>query len=140
MMLCQRHRLTNYDDIITFVIVDIKTILAQNVKNARKTLYLSQAKLAEYAAISLPYLTDIERRRTWVSDKTLQSLAQALHMEPWELLLPALSSPEGKARNRKQEKRKRMAEIITRKKEILRHTAGEVMEDLIMELLQEDPG
>jgi transcriptional regulator with XRE-family HTH domain len=38
------------------------------------------------ADISALYLAGIERRRTWVSDKTLQSLAKALNLFPWELI------------------------------------------------------
>jgi transcriptional regulator with XRE-family HTH domain len=66
--------------------VDIRTILAQNLKTARQTLQITRVKLAEQAGISAPYLADIERRRTWVSDKTLQSLAKALNLSPWELI------------------------------------------------------
>lgn len=120
--------------------MDLRTILAQNIKNARKNLHITQLKLAECAEISLPYLADIERRRTWVSDKTLQNLAKALNVEPWELLFSASENQKETPRrqNTKKESRKRMAELITKKKEILRHTAENAMEDLIMEILQED--
>ena len=64
--------------------MDIRTILAQNLKTARQNLQITRVKLAEQAGISTPYLADIERRRTWVSDKTLQSLAKALNLSPWE--------------------------------------------------------
>jgi transcriptional regulator with XRE-family HTH domain len=68
---------------------DLRVILAQNVKNARKMLRLTQAGLAENAHISLSYVVDIERRRTWVSDKTLSDIARALNMEAYELLMPS---------------------------------------------------
>jgi transcriptional regulator with XRE-family HTH domain len=68
---------------------DLRFILAQNVKNARKTLRLTQSSLAENANISVSYVVDIERRRSWVSDKTLSSIAGALNMEAYELLMPS---------------------------------------------------
>ncbi|MDR2658578.1 MAG: helix-turn-helix domain-containing protein [Spirochaetaceae bacterium] len=68
---------------------DLRVILAQNVKTARKTLRLTQSGLAENANISLSYVVDIERRRSWVSDKTLSSIACALNMEAYELLMPS---------------------------------------------------
>ena len=117
------------------MIMDLKTVLAQNLKNARNSLQITQIKLAERAKISLSYLVDIERRRTWVSDKTLQSLARALHVEPWELLIPGAGQIEGKSG--KMEKWKRIADLINKKKKFLRNTAEEAMEDLIMELLSE---
>jgi transcriptional regulator with XRE-family HTH domain len=116
--------------------VDLRTILSQNIKNARKTLHITQAKLAEYAEISLSYLVDIERQRTWVSDKTLQNLAKALDMKPWELLVPRTELETG-VENEKEERKRGIAELITRKKEILHCAADEAMEDLIMQILKE---
>jgi len=105
-------------------------------------LHISQAKLAEYADISLSYLTDIERCRTWVSDKTLQNLAKALNREVWELFLMSGENDEflkeRESLKKQRDKMRRIAEIIIQKKEILRHTSDQVMEDLIMEIVQED--
>jgi transcriptional regulator with XRE-family HTH domain len=76
----------------------LRSILARNIKTGRAELRLTQEKLAEYADISLPYMTDIERCRTWVSERTLTNIARALHREPYELLIPAGNgSGEGKA-------------------------------------------
>ena len=69
--------------------MDIRTILAQNLKTARQTLQITRVKLAEQAGISAPYLADIERCRTWVSDKTLISLSNALGIEVFQLFTPA---------------------------------------------------
>ena len=116
--------------------MDLRTILAQNLKNARKDLRITRAKLAEYAGISVPYLADIERRRTWVSDKTLQSLAQALNLEPWELIYAV---PDVKIeKNQKQSivNRTEMAALVTTKKEFIRKTVENTMEDLILELVK----
>ena len=66
---------------------DVRTILAQNIKKHRKVLGITQAKLAELAEISEPYMNDIERCQTWISDKTLAKLAFALNIEIHELFL-----------------------------------------------------
>jgi len=119
--------------------VDLKTILAQNIKNSRKNLRITRAKLAENAGVSVPYLADIERRRTWVSDKTLQSLADALNLEPCELICADMENKKEKSRGQSKESRKQMAEAVTGKKEILRKTVENVMEDLILELIKKAP-
>jgi len=121
--------------------VDLRTILAENINSARKNLRITRVKLAEYAGISVPYLADIERRRTWVSDKTLQNLAHALNVEPWELLCSAPEDRKNKGRGqtKERENRKQMAELVTSKKEILCSTVENVMGGLILELLQKEP-
>ena len=51
-------------------------------------LGLSQEKLAEIADVSWQTVNSIECHRTWVSDKTLESLADALKIDTFCLLLP----------------------------------------------------
>jgi len=68
--------------------IGLRTILAANLKEQRKTLGLSQEKLAEMAGISWQTVNSIECHRTWVSDKTLETLADALKIESFQLLLP----------------------------------------------------
>jgi len=67
---------------------DLRWILAANLKRHRKTLRLSQEKLAEMADLSWQTVNSIECNRTWVSDKTLESLANALKIDTFQLLLP----------------------------------------------------
>jgi len=66
---------------------DVRKILAQNIKKRRKELGITQAKLAEYADISEPYMNDIERCQTWISDKTLAKLSQALNLDLHKLFM-----------------------------------------------------
>ena len=66
----------------------MRSILSQNIKNARGTLHIAQEKLAEYADLSLSSIIDIERCRTWVSDRTLLNIAKVLNMEAYQLLVP----------------------------------------------------
>ncbi|MDR1307372.1 MAG: helix-turn-helix domain-containing protein [Treponema sp.] len=66
----------------------LRQILSVNIRALRKSRHLTQTQLALYADLSLSYMTDIERCKTWVSDKTLEKIAGALDMSPWELLRP----------------------------------------------------
>lgn len=66
----------------------LRRILAANLKEHRKTLGLSQEKLAELAGLSWQTVNSIECHRTWVSEKTLESLAEALKIDTFQLLLP----------------------------------------------------
>ena len=79
---------------------DVRKVLAQNIKQRRKELGITQAKLAELADISEPYMNDIERCQTWVSDKTLSKLAIALNLELHELFISS-DDPSEKSTNRK---------------------------------------
>jgi len=65
-----------------------KKILSFNLKKHRKKLGFSQEKLAENAEISTMMVKDIEACRTWVSDKTLESIAKALKTDIYRLLMP----------------------------------------------------
>ena len=115
--------------------MDIRTILAQNLKTARQNLQITRVKLAEQAGISTPYLADIERRRTWVSDKTLQSLAKALNLSPWELIYtPDPKKPKPPPKDR--QNRKQVAALVTRQKDHLTATVAASMETLILDLVQ----
>jgi len=67
---------------------ELRHILAKNLKEHRKILGLSQEKLAEMASISWQTVNSIECHRTWVSDITLENLADALKIETFQLLLP----------------------------------------------------
>ena len=111
----------------------LRSVLAQNIRKARKSLRLSQAKLAEFANISVSHMLDIEYCKTWVSDKTLQSIAQALNLQSYELLIPEI--PSRNARNTsKTNVSQRTASIITGKKKEMKQAMGEIMDNLIIEL------
>jgi len=66
---------------------DVRRILAKNIKKRRKELGITQIRLAELAEISEPYMNDIERCQTWVSDKTLAKLAHALNLSLDQLFI-----------------------------------------------------
>jgi transcriptional regulator with XRE-family HTH domain len=115
--------------------IDLRKILSGNIRTARENLHITQARLAEYADISLPYMTDIEYCKTWVSDKTLMSIAKALNMEAYELLRPLDGeSPAGGAE--KGTNLHLITELISDKKRILKKATEESLDDLILQIIQ----
>ena len=103
---------------------DVRTLLARNIKIHRKTLGITQSKLAELAEISEPYMNDIERCQTWVSDKTLAKLAWALNVEIHELFAKPDSPPEAEEDKQRmhllfQKRKQEMHEYIEKSFEML---------------------
>jgi transcriptional regulator with XRE-family HTH domain len=116
---------------------DLRKILSKNIRTARETLRITQARLAEYAGISLPYLLDIEYCKTWVSDKTLTNIAKALNVEAYELLINREQS-EGKPAGTDNDEARRLREIITlieTKQKALKQTSDDIMSDLLSQIL-----
>ena len=70
----------------------LRMTLSANIKKHRESTGLTQEKLAEKAGISANMVNDIEGCRTWISDKTLVSLASALKVETYRLFLPLTAS------------------------------------------------
>jgi transcriptional regulator with XRE-family HTH domain len=68
--------------------MNVRSLLAANIKAGRRDTGLSQEKLAELAGLSTQTISDIEGCRTWVSDKTLLKLSEVLNIEIFQLLVP----------------------------------------------------
>ena len=69
---------------------ELRAILSANVKRYRNYRKLTQEELAEKLGISIPFLSDVENSRKWISPSTLVKFADALGIEPHELF----KSPE----------------------------------------------
>ena len=67
---------------------NLRQILSANVKEQRQILGISQEKLAEMAGLSWQTVNSIECKRTWVSDNTLDALADVFKIETFQLLMP----------------------------------------------------
>ena len=61
--------------------------LSRNMKEARKLHGYSQLKLAEICKVSTSYIGEIEIGRKFPSATTLQKIADALHLRPYQLFL-----------------------------------------------------
>jgi len=82
---------------------EIRSILANNLKEQRKKMGLSQEKFAEISGLSIQSINDIEGCRKWVSDKTITKLSKALNLECYQLLMPKLTIKRKKEKNSTQQ-------------------------------------
>jgi len=73
---------------------DLRAVLSQNIRRFRSYRKLSQADFAEKIDISIPFLSDIENGKKWVSPATLVRMADALNIETYELLKPETVIPD----------------------------------------------
>ena len=76
-------------------IAQAKELLALNIKILRKKKGYSQETLAEITNLSAQSISDIEGRRTWVSDRTLERLAKAFNIEIFQLFIPGDGENQG---------------------------------------------
>ena len=67
---------------------EMRNIFGSNLKRYRNYRRFSQAELAEKLDISIPFLSDVENGRKWISPLTLVKFASALEIEPYELFKP----------------------------------------------------
>jgi transcriptional regulator with XRE-family HTH domain len=74
--------------------VDIREILALNLKEYRRKNGFTQEKLAEKAGISANYLSMVEISRKFPTPEMLDRLARALNIQTFQLFDPS-ATPEG---------------------------------------------
>jgi len=67
---------------------ELRAILSANLKRYRNYRKFTQEEMAEKLEISIPFLSDVENGRKWVSPATLVKLANVLGVEPHELFKP----------------------------------------------------
>ena len=111
----------------------LRKILSTNIRTLRAKYHLTQERLAENAEISLPYLSDIEHCKTWVSDKTLIKLAKALHTEPSQLLedINTISN-----KNTEKLNEEKIAQIIYQEKKEIIKSINKFCDDTIQKILE----
>jgi transcriptional regulator with XRE-family HTH domain len=68
--------------------MDLRDILAANLRRLRNEKGLAQDGLAYEAKVSRSYLSQLEKGAFYVSLKILEKLAKALDVEPYELIAP----------------------------------------------------
>ena len=69
--------------------MDLKEIMALNLRRIRHDEHLTQEELAHRAGISARYVGKIERANVSASVSVLGRLANALDVEPCELIRPS---------------------------------------------------
>lgn len=72
--------------------MEIRAVFADNLKKHRKAAGLSQEELANIADIERTYVSLLERRLNSPTIDMLAKLANAIGIEPHELLLPTRRS------------------------------------------------
>jgi transcriptional regulator with XRE-family HTH domain len=73
------------------IMTNVKKILAQNLKENRRRLGITQPELAERAGMSTQYLAMIEIARKFPTADILERLAAALGINPHELFSVSVS-------------------------------------------------
>ncbi|BCG94453.1 helix-turn-helix domain-containing protein [Mesorhizobium sp. 131-2-1] len=66
--------------------MDLRDVLAANLRRLRHARGLSQDDLAYEAQVSRSYLSQIEKGKYYASLRIIEQLAVVLQVEPWELL------------------------------------------------------
>jgi transcriptional regulator with XRE-family HTH domain len=69
--------------------MDLRDILAANLRRLRNEKGLAQDDLAYEAKVSRSYLSQLEKGAFYASLKILEKLAKALGVEAHELIVPA---------------------------------------------------
>jgi transcriptional regulator with XRE-family HTH domain len=75
---------------------ELRAILGKNVKFLRFHRQLSQADLAERAAISVTFLSNIERGNNFPKAGTICHLAEGLDVDVWELFKSEVTPDESR--------------------------------------------
>jgi transcriptional regulator with XRE-family HTH domain len=73
---------------------DLRAVLSMNLKRYRNRRKFTQAEFAEKVNISIPFLSDIENGKKWVSPATLVKMATVLKIDAYELLKPEKILPD----------------------------------------------
>jgi len=68
-------------------VTELHRLLVRNMKRYRLLLGLTQAELAEKAGISAGYVGEVEMGRKFPSPEKLESIAKALALRPFRLLM-----------------------------------------------------
>jgi transcriptional regulator with XRE-family HTH domain len=69
--------------------MDLRDVLAANLRRLRAERGLAQDDLAYEAEVSRSYLSQLEKGAFYASLKILEKLAKALKVEAFELIVPA---------------------------------------------------
>lgn len=81
--------------------MDLNEVMATNLRRMRHDRKMTQEELADRAGLSLRYVGSIERADVSASVTVLGLIADALGVEPYELLMRSSGSQRKTARDRK---------------------------------------
>jgi len=101
--------------------LNLREILAANLKENRRKCGISQSKLAEQAGISTQYIAMIELSRQFPTPEVLERMASALGIEAYELFAVPSSPENAMERLHK--------DIIKEVREVIIETLGKAFND-----------
>ena len=101
--------------------INLREILATNLKENRRKCGISQAKLAEQAGISTQYIAMIELSRQFPTPEVLERMAAALDIEAYELFAVPPSPENAMERLHK--------DIIREVREVIIETLGKAFDE-----------
>lgn len=67
--------------------MNIKTLLGKRIKEIRLKHRYTQEKLAELTGIEIPSISNIENGKNYPNNETLEKIASALNVRPFELFI-----------------------------------------------------
>ena len=68
--------------------INIRKIVARNLKQFRSDLNMSQLDLSNVTGLSHNFINNIEHEKKWPSDETITKLAKALKKESYQFFMP----------------------------------------------------
>lgn len=101
-------------------LLEIQKRLGENIKKQRKEKKLTQFQLAEKADVSEDMIKSLEQGRTWLSEKTLSQITEALDIDVVQLFMPVGSSFKQNKENLKKLKSAIAEDVKTYIEEILK--------------------
>lgn len=82
--------------------MEVRKILAQNLKKLRKQFGLSQQKLANEVQMAMTFINDIENCKKWVSPETLAKFSVFFNVPVGALFAEETSSEESRYKPQKE--------------------------------------
>ena len=101
-------------------LLEIQKRLGENIKSLRKSKKLTQFQLAEKSEVSEDMIKSLEQGRTWLSDKTLSQITEALEVDVVKLFMPVGDSFKDNKENAAQLKSAIACDVRNYVEEVLR--------------------
>ena len=117
------------------IMTNLKEILAQNLKENRRRLGITQPELAERAGMSTQYLAMIEIARKFPTADILERLATALGINTHELFSVAVS-PERAIEELQQAVVKNIDQLICESMERVYKTTAKNLEQVVIDTIE----
>jgi transcriptional regulator with XRE-family HTH domain len=72
--------------------INLRDILSKNIKYYRKKARMTQSVLAKKSGLSIQMIKNLEVKRTFGTDRSIQNIAKALKIKAWKLFIPLIKT------------------------------------------------